>query len=125
VPLVLAILVVAVAAGVLSRIVSVARGRSPGGASARWFFVLPPLGFAVQGAIEPILHVEAFPRRGLHEPAFPAALLLQIPFGLMSHSSPIVHEFGLARDVFGLSDEQLASIAFGPDQRDRRVGKDV
>jgi hypothetical protein len=42
-PLVLAILVAAVAVGLLSRIVSVTRGRSPGGASVRWFFVLPPL----------------------------------------------------------------------------------
>jgi hypothetical protein len=50
----------------------------------RSFFVLPPLGFAVQEAIERIMHVESFPWNGLHEPAFLAALLLQIPFGLIA-----------------------------------------
>lgn len=84
VPLVVAILVAAVAMGLLSRIVSAARGRSPGGASMGWFFVLPPLGFAVQEAIERTMHVESFPWNGLHEPAFLAALLLQIPFGLIA-----------------------------------------
>src|SRR5438093_1000471 len=70
VPLVLAILVAAAVVGLLSRIVSVARGRAPGGASVRWFFVLPPLGFAVQEAVERLMHVESFPGNGLHEPAF-------------------------------------------------------
>jgi len=75
VPLGLAILVAAVAVGVLSRIVSVARGRLPGGPSVRWFFVLPPLGFALQESIERILHLESFPWSGLHEPAFLAAFV--------------------------------------------------
>lgn len=61
------------------------RGRSPDGASVRWFIVLPPLGFAIQEAIERVMHVESFPWNGLHEPAFLAALLLQIPFGLVAY----------------------------------------
>ena len=89
VPLVLAILVAGVAVGLLSRLVSAARRRSIGGASARWFFVLPPLGFAIQEAVERVMHVESFPGNGLHEPAFVAALLLQIPFGLIAYLAAI------------------------------------
>jgi hypothetical protein len=89
VPLVLAILVAAVVVGLLSRIVSAARRRSLGGASARWFFVLPPLGFAIQEAVERVIHVESFPGNGLHEPALVAALLLQIPFGLTAYLAAI------------------------------------
>jgi hypothetical protein len=84
-PLVLAILAAAIVVGVVSRIVSTVRGRAPGGASARLFFVLPPLGFAVQEAIERFIHVESFPWNGLHEPAFLSAMLLQIPFGVIAY----------------------------------------
>ena len=84
-PLILAILSAAVVVGVVSRIVSTVRGHSAGGASMRLFFVLPPLGFAVQEAIERIMHVESAPWNGLHEPAFLTALLLQIPFGVVAY----------------------------------------
>jgi hypothetical protein len=84
VPLVLAILVAAVVVGLLSEAVSRANGRARGGASVRWFLVLPPLGFAAQEAIERFMHVESFPWSGLHEPAFLAGLMLQVPLGLIA-----------------------------------------
>lgn len=84
-PLILAILAAAIVVGAVSHIVSTIRGHSPRRGPIRSFFVLPPLGFAVQEAIERVMHVESSPWNGLHEPAFMMALLLQIPFGVIAY----------------------------------------
>ena len=111
-PLLLAMLGAAVAVGVLSRIVSAARGRPAGDASVRWFVLLPPLGFALQEAIERVLHVESFPWNGMHEPAFLAALLLQIPFGIVA----FVAALWLTRVAVG-----IGRLLAGGELRPRRI----
>jgi hypothetical protein len=50
-----------------------------------WFLLLPPLSFALQEFAERLLHAESAPFSAIHEPAFIAALLLQIPFGLLAY----------------------------------------
>jgi hypothetical protein len=55
------------------------RGRGP---SAWLFFILPPLGFAVQEHLERLLHSGAFPLDAALEPTFLVGLALQLPFGL-------------------------------------------
>ena len=69
---------------IASRVVSAARGTRTGGASPWWFFLLPPLGFALQELLERVVHAESFPFQAAFEPAFLAGLLLQLPFGLIA-----------------------------------------
>ena len=49
-----------------------------------WFFVLPPLAFALQELAERVLHAESFPFHAALEPRFLLGLALQIPFGLLA-----------------------------------------
>ncbi len=49
-----------------------------------WFFLLPPVALVAQEVAERLIHAESFPFNPVHEPAFLAALALQIPFGLAS-----------------------------------------
>src|SRR5205823_1593512 len=49
-----------------------------------FFFVLPPLAFALQELAERLLHAESFPFYAAFEPRFLLGLLLQIPFGLLA-----------------------------------------
>jgi hypothetical protein len=61
------------------------RGRRRGAAvSPWWFFVLPPLAFALQELAERLLHAESFPFHAALEPRFLLGLALQIPFGLLA-----------------------------------------
>ena len=49
-----------------------------------WFFVLPPLAFALQEFSERLLGAEAFPFQAALEPRFLLGLALQLPFGLLA-----------------------------------------
>lgn len=55
------------------------------GAAPAWLFLLPLLAFSVQEVAERLVHAESFPFNLAHEPAFLAALVLQIPFGLVAY----------------------------------------
>ena len=48
------------------------------------FFVLPPLGFALQEFAERLLHAEVFPFHAALEPRFLLGLVFQLPFGLLA-----------------------------------------
>jgi hypothetical protein len=63
------------------------RARRPGtqGVAPAWFLVLPPLSFALQELAERLLHAESAPFSAIHEPAFLAALVLQLPFGFLAY----------------------------------------
>ncbi len=61
------------------------RGRRRGvEVSPWWFFVLPPLAFALQELAERLLRAEAFPFQAALEPRFLLGLLLQLPFGVLA-----------------------------------------
>jgi hypothetical protein len=49
------------------------------------FFLLPILGFALQEAIERVVHVESFPFHAVNEPRVLVGLLLQVPFGVAAY----------------------------------------
>ncbi len=60
-------------------------GRRRDAAVSPWFFfVLPPLAFALQELSERVLSAEAFPFHAALEPRFLLGLLLQLPFGLLA-----------------------------------------
>jgi len=52
--------------------------------SPGWFFVLPPLAFALQEFAERLLRAEAVPFQAALEPRFLLGLVLQLPFGLLA-----------------------------------------
>jgi hypothetical protein len=80
-PLALGVLTALAIAGLAARALPFlgARGRGP---STWLFFVLPPLGFAVQEHLERLLHSGAFPLDAALEPTFLVGLALQLPFAL-------------------------------------------
>ena len=71
-----------VAAG--ARLLLGRRSRRVVALSPWWFFVLPPLAFALQEFSERLLRAEAFPFHAALEPRFLLGLALQLPFGLLA-----------------------------------------
>ena len=67
---------------VTARLLLGRRRRGPG-VSPGWFFVLPPLAFALQEFAERLLRAEAVPFQAALEPRFLLGLVLQLPFGRM------------------------------------------
>ena len=59
-------------------------GRQAGEIAPFWFLLLPSFAFVAQEAAERLIHAESFPFNPVHEPAFLAALALQLPFGLIA-----------------------------------------
>jgi hypothetical protein len=62
-----------------------ARRPRTGGIAPAWFLLLPPFSFMVQELAERMLHAESAPFSAIHEPAFVAALLLQLPFAFLAY----------------------------------------
>jgi hypothetical protein len=83
-PLVIGVLAALALVGIVARIL---RSRNPGtrGVAPLWFIALPPLSFALQELSERLLHAESSPFSAIHEPAFVAALVLQLPFGFLAY----------------------------------------
>lgn len=84
-----------------------ARRRGTHGVAPLWFLLLPPLSFALQELAERLLHAESAPFSAVREPAFLAALLLQLPFGLLAY---LLARFllAIAEDVGGLLSRHAA-----------------
>jgi hypothetical protein len=74
---------ITLALALVALLVSVRGGRRRG-VSAAWFFVLPPVAWALQELAERLIHAEAFPFSTVTEPKFLLGLLLQVPFGLLA-----------------------------------------
>ncbi len=83
-PIVLVVLLTAVAAG--GCLAVRAELRDPGAAAARaWPYALvAPVAFALQEHLERLLHTGALPLGVVGEPAFLAGLALQLPFALLA-----------------------------------------
>jgi hypothetical protein len=104
VPVIAGLVIALVLLGLCARIYGTVRGRRHVGVSPLWFLALPPVGFAVQELAERLLHAESFPFNPAHEPAFVAALLLQVPFGFLA--------FLVGRALLGLG-ARIARILSG------------
>jgi hypothetical protein len=61
------------------------RGDTVRGIAPAWLFLLPPIAFTVQEVAERLIHAESLPFDPAHEPAFLAAIALQLPFGLAAY----------------------------------------
>jgi hypothetical protein len=80
-PLLIGLMVAFVLAALVRRTWTASRGKGEREVAPFWFFLLPPLALIVQEAAERLAHAESFPFNPVHEPAFLAALVLQLPFG--------------------------------------------
>jgi hypothetical protein len=81
-PLALAILSLLGVLGLVGRVVASLRGGSRHAPSPWMFFLLPPLGFALQEHLERLLHSGELPLAASIEPTFILGLALQLPFAL-------------------------------------------
>ncbi len=81
------------------------RGHQVKGVARAWFFLLPPLAFTAQEFAERLVHAESMPFNPAHEPAFLAALALQIPFGLAAYF--------IARLLLRVADVLVRALARG------------
>lgn len=70
-----------------------------------WLLLLPPIAFTVQEIAERLIHAESMPFNPAHEPAFLAALALQIPFGLAAYF--------IARALLRAADVLVRTLARG------------
>jgi hypothetical protein len=81
-PLLVGILLAAVALSLVRACLDGARGRSPARVPGGRFAALPLLGFALQEHLERLFHDGAFPVSAALEPTFGLGLALQLPFAL-------------------------------------------
>jgi hypothetical protein len=81
-PLLVGILLGAVALSLIRACFDGARGRSPARVPGWRFAALPLLGFALQEHLERLFHDGAFPVGAALEPTFALGLALQLPFAL-------------------------------------------
>jgi hypothetical protein len=81
-PLLIGILLAAVALSLFRACLDGARARRPGPAPGWLFAILPVLGFALQEHLERLLHDGAFPLGAGLEPTFVLGVVLQLPFAL-------------------------------------------
>ncbi len=77
------------------------------GIAPLWFLLLPPQSFALQEFAERMLHAESAPFSAIHEPAFIAALVLQLPFGLLAYV--------VARLLLAVA-EEVSRLLAGPEE---------
>ena len=85
-PLLLGLVAAFLIVGFCRHVWASGRGRDPKPLGTGWFFVLPPLTLILQEIAERVIHAESFPFNPAHEPAFLAALVLQIPFGFAAYA---------------------------------------
>jgi hypothetical protein len=79
-PLLAGVLVAALVAGLINRLLLCVRGR----VSPWTFFALPLAGFALQEHLERLVHDGSFPLAAALQPTFLVGLLLQLPFALLA-----------------------------------------
>jgi len=82
-PLLAGLLATVVLTGLANRAYNALR-RRPVPLAPGWFVVVPPLGWALQEAVERRLGVESFPFDAAREPAFAKGLLVQALFGVLA-----------------------------------------
>jgi hypothetical protein len=82
-PLLAGLLAAVVLTGLANRAWNALR-RRPVPLAPGWFVVVPPLGWALQEAVERHLGVESFPFDAAREPAFAKGLLVQALFGVLA-----------------------------------------
>jgi hypothetical protein len=110
-PLVLGVLAALLIAGLTLRVSRSLRAGT-GGPPAWLFFVLPPLGFAVQEHLERLLHSGALPFDAALDPTFLVGLSLQLPFALAA--------LAVARALVAGAERLGAALASRPPTPDAR-----